>query len=129
MLISGVFRVCMYVFVCVCVSECVTPPAPPTPPDIGLSRPQKLTEEPYEVTVSVQEAAILVHGTSEPKLTLKVTLTSLQMREESGQGDEGNQGGGTLGTGRCNVEGLGSSWHFWVALISTLSRPHFLQFC
>nr|XP_023687610.1 spermatid perinuclear RNA-binding protein isoform X12 [Paramormyrops kingsleyae]XP_023687611.1 spermatid perinuclear RNA-binding protein isoform X12 [Paramormyrops kingsleyae] len=52
---------------------------------------KKLTEEPYEVTDSVREAAILVHGTSEPKLTLKVTLTSLQMREEGGQEDEGNQ--------------------------------------
>ncbi|XP_048875254.1 spermatid perinuclear RNA-binding protein isoform X4 [Brienomyrus brachyistius] len=49
---------------------------------------KKLTEEPYEVTHSVREAAILVHGTSEPKLTLKVALTSLQMREESSQGDE-----------------------------------------
>uniref|UniRef100_A0A3B3QD83 Spermatid perinuclear RNA-binding protein n=1 Tax=Paramormyrops kingsleyae TaxID=1676925 RepID=A0A3B3QD83_9TELE len=49
---------------------------------------KKLTEEPYEVTDSVREAAILVHGTSEPKLTLKVTLTSLQMREEGGQEDE-----------------------------------------
>uniref|UniRef100_A0A3B3QHL6 Spermatid perinuclear RNA-binding protein n=1 Tax=Paramormyrops kingsleyae TaxID=1676925 RepID=A0A3B3QHL6_9TELE len=73
---------------------------------------KKLTEEPYEVTDSVREAAILVHGTSEPKLTLKVTLTSLQMREEGGQEDEGNQGEGASVTGGGHVEGLGSIWHF-----------------
>ncbi|KAK6315633.1 hypothetical protein J4Q44_G00131570 [Coregonus suidteri] len=44
---------------------------------------QKLTEEKYEVQRCVPEAAILVCSTTEPKLTLKVTLTSPQMREDS----------------------------------------------
>ncbi|XP_062333520.1 spermatid perinuclear RNA-binding protein isoform X2 [Osmerus eperlanus] len=44
---------------------------------------EKLTEEKYEVTSSVPEAAILVCSTTEPKLTLKVTLTSPAMREEA----------------------------------------------
>ncbi|XP_031434110.1 spermatid perinuclear RNA-binding protein [Clupea harengus] len=44
---------------------------------------QKLTEEKYEVECCVPEAAILVHSTGEPKLRLKVTLTSPRMREES----------------------------------------------
>uniref|UniRef100_A0AAY5EUS4 Spermatid perinuclear RNA-binding protein n=1 Tax=Electrophorus electricus TaxID=8005 RepID=A0AAY5EUS4_ELEEL len=47
---------------------------------------QKLTEEKYEVQCCVPEAAILVCSTTEPKLTLKVTLTSPQMREDSGPG-------------------------------------------
>uniref|UniRef100_A0A8C7QSP8 Spermatid perinuclear RNA-binding protein n=1 Tax=Oncorhynchus mykiss TaxID=8022 RepID=A0A8C7QSP8_ONCMY len=44
---------------------------------------QKLTEEKYEVHRCVPEAAILVCCTKEPKLTLKVTLSSPQMREDS----------------------------------------------
>ncbi|KAM9540130.1 spermatid perinuclear RNA-binding protein-like isoform 1-T3 [Salvelinus alpinus] len=44
---------------------------------------QKLTEEKYEVHRCVPEAAILVCSTTEPKLTLKVTLSSPQMREDS----------------------------------------------
>uniref|UniRef100_A0A8C8F6F4 Spermatid perinuclear RNA-binding protein n=1 Tax=Oncorhynchus tshawytscha TaxID=74940 RepID=A0A8C8F6F4_ONCTS len=44
---------------------------------------QKLTEDKYEVQRCVPEAAILVCSTTEPKLTLKVTLTSPQMREDS----------------------------------------------
>uniref|UniRef100_A0A8C7K0J9 Spermatid perinuclear RNA-binding protein n=1 Tax=Oncorhynchus kisutch TaxID=8019 RepID=A0A8C7K0J9_ONCKI len=44
---------------------------------------QKLTEEKYEVHRCVPEAAILVCCTTEPKLTLKVTLSSPQMREDS----------------------------------------------
>uniref|UniRef100_A0A672J6F6 Spermatid perinuclear RNA-binding protein n=1 Tax=Salarias fasciatus TaxID=181472 RepID=A0A672J6F6_SALFA len=43
---------------------------------------EKLTEEKYEVTSSLPEAAILVQTTTEPKLTLKVTLTS---PEEEGE--------------------------------------------
>ncbi|KAI1904785.1 hypothetical protein AGOR_G00009260 [Albula goreensis] len=49
---------------------------------------QKLTEEKYEVQRCIPEAAILVHNTKEPKLTLKVTLTSPQMRDEYSKGDE-----------------------------------------
>ncbi|XP_036385554.1 spermatid perinuclear RNA-binding protein isoform X1 [Megalops cyprinoides] len=49
---------------------------------------QKLTEDRYEVQRCIPEAAILVHKTKEPRLTLKVTLTSLQMRDEYGKGDE-----------------------------------------
>lgn len=43
---------------------------------------QKQTEEKYEVTSSLPEAAILVQTTAEPKLTLKITLTSPAMRED-----------------------------------------------
>uniref|UniRef100_H3CH84 Spermatid perinuclear RNA-binding protein n=1 Tax=Tetraodon nigroviridis TaxID=99883 RepID=H3CH84_TETNG len=45
---------------------------------------QKLTEEKYEVSSSSAEAAILVRTTAEPKLTLKVTLTSPAMTAEVG---------------------------------------------
>ena len=51
---------------------------------------QKLTEEKYEVTSSVPEAAILVCSTTEPKLTLKVTLTSPAMREEADSDPSGS---------------------------------------
>uniref|UniRef100_A0A674MW11 Spermatid perinuclear RNA-binding protein n=1 Tax=Takifugu rubripes TaxID=31033 RepID=A0A674MW11_TAKRU len=43
---------------------------------------EKLTEEKYEVVSSSPEAAILVRTTAEPKLTLKITLTS---PEEEGE--------------------------------------------
>ncbi|XP_017563673.1 spermatid perinuclear RNA-binding protein isoform X2 [Pygocentrus nattereri] len=49
---------------------------------------EKLTEEKYEVQCSIPEAAILVRSTTEPKLTLKVTLTSPQMREDSETGEQ-----------------------------------------
>ncbi|XP_077353138.1 spermatid perinuclear RNA-binding protein isoform X2 [Festucalex cinctus] len=55
---------------------------------------EKLTEEKYEVTSSLPEAAIVVRTTTEPKLALKITLTSPAMRdddddeEEEGEGDE-----------------------------------------
>lgn len=43
---------------------------------------QKQTEDKYEVTSSLSEAAILVQTTTEPKLTLKITLTSPALRED-----------------------------------------------
>uniref|UniRef100_A0A8D3D7L9 Spermatid perinuclear RNA-binding protein n=1 Tax=Scophthalmus maximus TaxID=52904 RepID=A0A8D3D7L9_SCOMX len=43
---------------------------------------EKLTEEKYEVTSSLPEAAILVQSATEPKLTLKITLTSPAEEEE-----------------------------------------------
>uniref|UniRef100_A0A671X1Z0 Spermatid perinuclear RNA-binding protein n=1 Tax=Sparus aurata TaxID=8175 RepID=A0A671X1Z0_SPAAU len=43
---------------------------------------EKLTEEKYEVTSSLPEVAILVQTTTEPKLTLKITLTSPEEEEE-----------------------------------------------
>ncbi|XP_029109011.1 spermatid perinuclear RNA-binding protein isoform X4 [Scleropages formosus] len=49
---------------------------------------QKLTEEKYEVQSCIPDAAILVCSTKEPKLMLKVTLTSLQMREDFSKGDK-----------------------------------------
>ncbi|KAF7216964.1 spermatid perinuclear RNA-binding protein isoform X1 [Nothobranchius furzeri] len=49
---------------------------------------QKLTEEKYEVTSSSPEAAILVQTTAEPKLTLKIALTSPTMREDDYQEEE-----------------------------------------
>uniref|UniRef100_A0A8D0CKA7 Spermatid perinuclear RNA-binding protein n=1 Tax=Scleropages formosus TaxID=113540 RepID=A0A8D0CKA7_SCLFO len=53
---------------------------------------QKLTEEKYEVQSCIPDAAILVCSTKEPKLMLKVTLTSLQMREDFSKGDKGGPG-------------------------------------
>ncbi|XP_046716585.1 spermatid perinuclear RNA-binding protein isoform X2 [Silurus meridionalis] len=47
----------------------------------------ELTEEKYEVKSSIPEAAILICCTAEPKLTLKVTLTSPQIRED-GESEE-----------------------------------------
>ncbi|XP_061867829.1 spermatid perinuclear RNA-binding protein isoform X1 [Colius striatus] len=44
---------------------------------------QKLTEEKYLVEEHVNEAAIIIHNTKEPKLTLKVILTSPLIRDEA----------------------------------------------
>lgn len=49
---------------------------------------QKLTEEKYEITSSPPDAAILVQTATEPKLTLKITLTSPAMREEEEDEEE-----------------------------------------
>ncbi|KAJ8339032.1 hypothetical protein SKAU_G00358180 [Synaphobranchus kaupii] len=49
---------------------------------------QKLTEDKYEVQGCIPEAAILVHNTKDPKLSLKVTLTSPQMRDDYSKGDD-----------------------------------------
>ncbi|XP_019727566.1 spermatid perinuclear RNA-binding protein isoform X1 [Hippocampus comes] len=49
---------------------------------------EKLTEEKYEVRSSLPEAAILVRTTTEPKLTLKITLTSPAMRDEDDEEEE-----------------------------------------
>ncbi|KAM4664892.1 spermatid perinuclear RNA-binding protein isoform 2-T5 [Discoglossus pictus] len=43
---------------------------------------QKLTEEPYQVEQSVEEASLLIQNSKEPKLMLKVILTSPLFREE-----------------------------------------------
>uniref|UniRef100_A0A8C5DZ63 Spermatid perinuclear RNA-binding protein n=1 Tax=Gouania willdenowi TaxID=441366 RepID=A0A8C5DZ63_GOUWI len=50
---------------------------------------EKLTEEKYEVTSSSPEAAILVQTTTEPKLTLKITLTSPTVEAEEEEEEEG----------------------------------------
>lgn len=44
---------------------------------------EKLTEEKYEAQSCIPEAAILVCTATEPKLTLKVTLTSPKMRDDA----------------------------------------------
>ncbi|XP_019366414.1 PREDICTED: spermatid perinuclear RNA-binding protein isoform X1 [Gavialis gangeticus] len=44
---------------------------------------QKLTEEKYLVEERVNEAAIIIRNTKEPKLTLKVVLTSPLIRDEA----------------------------------------------
>nr|XP_061800079.1 spermatid perinuclear RNA-binding protein [Nerophis lumbriciformis] len=73
---------------------------------------EKLTEEKYEVTSSPSEAAILVRATTEPKLTLKITLTSPAMRddeeeeeeedeEEEGEEQEEEEEGEVLDRHRC----------------------------
>ncbi|XP_068191345.1 spermatid perinuclear RNA-binding protein [Antennarius striatus] len=49
---------------------------------------EKLTEEKYEVTSSLPEAAILVQTATEPKLTLKITLTSPAMREDDEEDED-----------------------------------------
>ncbi|XP_072514227.1 spermatid perinuclear RNA-binding protein isoform X2 [Salminus brasiliensis] len=49
---------------------------------------EKLTEEKYEVQCCIPEAAILIRSTAEPKLTLKVTLTSPQIREDGETGEQ-----------------------------------------
>ncbi|XP_060751529.1 spermatid perinuclear RNA-binding protein isoform X2 [Tachysurus vachellii] len=49
---------------------------------------EKITEEKYEVECSIPEAAILICSTTEPKLTLKVTLTSPQIREDGETGEQ-----------------------------------------
>ncbi|XP_072311429.1 spermatid perinuclear RNA-binding protein isoform X2 [Eucyclogobius newberryi] len=43
---------------------------------------QKLTQEKYEVTSCLPEAAILIQTTTDPKLNLKITLTSPAMRDD-----------------------------------------------
>ncbi|RXN21371.1 spermatid perinuclear RNA-binding -like isoform X4 [Labeo rohita] len=50
---------------------------------------EKLTEEKYEVQSSIPEAAILVRTMAEPKLTLKVTLTSPQIRDDGETEEQG----------------------------------------
>ncbi|XP_069562029.1 spermatid perinuclear RNA-binding protein-like isoform X1 [Brachyistius frenatus] len=55
---------------------------------------QTMTEDVYEVRSCVPEAAIQVCSTKDPQLTLKITLSSLAMREElSTTAEEGDQGG------------------------------------
>ncbi|XP_068452388.1 spermatid perinuclear RNA-binding protein-like [Clinocottus analis] len=49
---------------------------------------QAMTEDRYEVQSCVPEAAILVCSTKEPRLTLKITLSSLAMRAEPGAAQE-----------------------------------------
>ncbi|XP_025049997.1 spermatid perinuclear RNA-binding protein isoform X5 [Alligator sinensis] len=48
---------------------------------------QKLTEEKYLVEERVNEAAIIIRNTKEPKLTLKVVLTSPLIRDEAEKKD------------------------------------------
>lgn len=50
---------------------------------------QTMTEDKYEVQSCVPEAAIRVCSTRDPRLTLKITLSSLAMREEHGATEEG----------------------------------------
>lgn len=50
---------------------------------------QTMTEDKYEVQSLVPEAAIRVCSTKDPQLTLKITLSSLAMREEPGTTGEG----------------------------------------
>uniref|UniRef100_A0A674P1Q0 Spermatid perinuclear RNA-binding protein-like n=1 Tax=Takifugu rubripes TaxID=31033 RepID=A0A674P1Q0_TAKRU len=49
---------------------------------------QTMTEDKYEVCSCVPEAAIRVCRTKDPQLTLKITLSSLTMREEHGSRQE-----------------------------------------
>lgn len=48
-----------------------------------------MTEDKYEVHSCVPEAAIRVCRTTDPQLSLKITLSSLAMREEHGSREEG----------------------------------------
>ncbi|XP_051540482.1 spermatid perinuclear RNA-binding protein-like isoform X4 [Myxocyprinus asiaticus] len=49
---------------------------------------QKRTEDKYEVQSCIPEAAILVCTMTEPKLTLKITLTSPEMRDDCETGEQ-----------------------------------------
>ncbi|TDH13229.1 hypothetical protein EPR50_G00055260 [Perca flavescens] len=49
---------------------------------------QTMTEDKYEVQSCAPDAAIRVCSTKDPRLTLKITLSSLTMREEHGTTDE-----------------------------------------
>uniref|UniRef100_A0A8C0YNJ9 Spermatid perinuclear RNA-binding protein n=2 Tax=Cyprinus carpio TaxID=7962 RepID=A0A8C0YNJ9_CYPCA len=53
---------------------------------------EKLTEEKYEVQSSIPDAAILVRTTTDPKLTLKVTLTSPRMQDDGETEEQGGPG-------------------------------------
>lgn len=48
-----------------------------------------MTEDKYEVQSSIPEAAIVVCTKTEPKLTLKVTLSSPQMRDDCETEEQG----------------------------------------
>jgi len=50
---------------------------------------QTMTDDKYEVRSCVPEAAIQVCSTKAPQLTLKITLSSLAMREEHSSTEEG----------------------------------------
>uniref|UniRef100_A0A3Q0R9P9 Uncharacterized protein n=1 Tax=Amphilophus citrinellus TaxID=61819 RepID=A0A3Q0R9P9_AMPCI len=49
---------------------------------------QTMTDDKYEVRSCVPEAAIQVCSTKDPRLTLKITFSSLAMREEQGTAEE-----------------------------------------
>merc|ERR1719505_59281 len=59
---------------------------------VGKLVPEKLkevTEEKYNMSISVVQCAIIISSTKEPKTTVKVTLTSPVMREdEEKEGEE-----------------------------------------
>uniref|UniRef100_A0A8C5PF77 Spermatid perinuclear RNA-binding protein n=1 Tax=Leptobrachium leishanense TaxID=445787 RepID=A0A8C5PF77_9ANUR len=48
---------------------------------------QKLTEEPYQVQQCIEDACLIIQNSKEPKLTLKVILTSPQFREDDEKPD------------------------------------------
>ncbi|XP_063792916.1 spermatid perinuclear RNA-binding protein isoform X2 [Pseudophryne corroboree] len=52
---------------------------------------QKLTEEAYQVEQCIEDASIVVHNSKEPKLTLKVILTSPLFREEEEEDRAGGE--------------------------------------
>ncbi|XP_057176585.1 spermatid perinuclear RNA-binding protein isoform X2 [Triplophysa rosa] len=68
---------------------------------------EKLTEEKYEVQSCIPEAAILVCTATEPKFTLKVTLTSPKMRDDEETDEqesvESSEPADLLDTQRCLV--------------------------
>lgn len=51
-----------------------------------------MTEDKYEVHSCVPEAAIRVCRTKDPQLSLKITLSSLAMREDTQQHSSGGEG-------------------------------------
>lgn len=52
---------------------------------------QKLTEVKYNIEACIPEAAIMIHSTTEPKLNLKVTLTSPLYKDETENTETGEQ--------------------------------------
>uniref|UniRef100_F7D978 Spermatid perinuclear RNA-binding protein n=1 Tax=Ornithorhynchus anatinus TaxID=9258 RepID=F7D978_ORNAN len=67
---------------------------------------QKLTEEKYQVEQCINEASLIIRNTKEPRLTLKVILTSPLIRDESEKKD-GGQGKWTKIMCNCPTHSAG----------------------
>lgn len=53
---------------------------------------QKLSEESHTVQPRIPEAAILVFKCSKPDMTLKISLTSMQIKSKEPEEGQGNDG-------------------------------------
>uniref|UniRef100_A0A3P8U200 Uncharacterized protein n=1 Tax=Amphiprion percula TaxID=161767 RepID=A0A3P8U200_AMPPE len=80
---------------------------------------QTMTDDKYEVQSSVPEAAIQVCSTKDPQLTLKITLSSLTMRDDPGTTEEEDED--VLDRQRCRAA-LASLRHAKWFQVSTAGR-------